>query len=66
MLENYRILEARLRAIRTSPEAKELTDVYGLDLEPEEDAILDQMDEEWDTLTDEERDLLRSEGPTCW
>jgi hypothetical protein len=31
-----------------------------------EDAILDEMEQAWLKLSDEERRLLRAEGPTCW
>jgi hypothetical protein len=66
MLEKYRFFEARLKAIRMSPAAKELVEVYGLDFTPEEDFILDQMDAAWQLLTDEEQKMLRDEDPQCW
>jgi hypothetical protein len=33
---------------------------------PEEDAILDEMDEAWWKLSEEGRSLLTAEGPRCW
>jgi hypothetical protein len=32
----------------------------------EEDAILDEMEDAWLNLTEDERTLLNLEGPTCW
>ena len=33
---------------------------------PEEDATLDEMEETWLHLSDEEQDVLRQEPPRCW
>jgi len=39
----------------------------GLSLESaEEDAILDEMEDIWLNLIDDERAILRLEGPRCW
>jgi hypothetical protein len=56
-LAQYRELELRLWMIRWKHEEQESA---------EEDAILDDMEDTWMKLTEEERDLLRQEGPKCW
>jgi hypothetical protein len=56
-LATYRLLEGRLWMERLRHEGKETT---------EEDAILDQMESAWMALRDDERSLLRNEGPRCW
>src|SRR5438105_8832546 len=56
-LAHYRQLERRLWMTRWRHEGQESA---------EEDAILDEMENTWMKLTDDERDLLRLEGPRCW
>ncbi len=56
-LMDYRQLERRLWMVRWRHEGEE---------SPEEDAILDEMDEKWMNLTDAEQAALRLEGPRCW
>jgi hypothetical protein len=56
-LAQYRQLEARLWMSRWSHEGKESV---------EEDAILDEMERVWMSLIEDERALLRREGPRCW
>jgi hypothetical protein len=56
-LLDYRQLERRLWMVRWRHEGEE---------SPEEDAILDEMDEKWMNLTDAEQAALRLEGPRCW
>jgi hypothetical protein len=56
-LARYRELELRLWMTRWQQEGEE---------SEEEDAILDEMDDAWMNLTDDEQALLRLEGPTCW
>jgi len=56
-LMDYRQLERRLWMVRWRHEGEE---------SPEEDAILDEMEEKWMNLTDAEQAALRLEGPTCW
>lgn len=56
-LRSYRLLESRLWYTRWRHEGGE---------SPEEDAILDAMDEAWRKLGAEEQRLLRAEGPRCW
>ena len=53
----YRSLESRLRDTRWR---------HSGDESRKEDAILDEMEQAWLKLSDEERRLLRAEGPTCW
>ena len=54
---HYRQLERRLWMVRWSNEGRE---------SPEEDATLDEMEEIWLHLSDEEQDELRREPPRCW
>ena len=54
---HYRQLEARLWLARWINEGRE---------SPEEDAILDEMENTWLQLTDDQRTLLRQEPPMCW
>jgi len=56
-LARYRELELRLWMTRWKHEGEESA---------EEDAILDEMDDTWMNLTDDEQALLRLEGPRCW
>jgi hypothetical protein len=56
-LARYRQLELRLWMARWKHEGQESA---------EEDAILDEMDDTWMRLTDDEQALLRLEGPKCW
>jgi hypothetical protein len=56
-LAHYRQLERRLWMARWRHEGQESA---------EEDAILDEMEDTWINLIEEERDLLRLEGPRCW
>ena len=56
-LVHYRQLERRLWMVRWSNEGRE---------SPEEDATLDEMEEIWLHLSDEEQDELRREPPRCW
>jgi hypothetical protein len=56
-LSQYRQLELRLWMARWKHEGQESA---------EEDSILDEMDDTWMNLTDDEQALLRLEGPTCW
>ena len=56
-LARYHQLERRLWMARWRQEGQE---------SEEEDAILDQMDQAWMNLTDDEQALLRLEGPRCW
>ena len=56
-LLDYRQLERRLWMVRWRHEGEESV---------EEDAILDEMECRWMNLTEEERALLRLEGPRCW
>ena len=56
-LAQYRELERRLWMTRWMHEGRESAG---------EDVILDQMENVWMNLLDEERDLLRREGPICW
>ena len=56
-MANYRQLELRLWMIRWRHEGQE---------SEEEDVILDEMDETWLNLIEDERSLLRLEGPRCW
>lgn len=56
-LVHYRQLERRLWMVRWRHEGQESV---------EEDAILDEMDDIWMNLTDDEQALLRLEGPRCW
>lgn len=56
-LRIYRSLESRLSYTRWRHAGGE---------SPEEDAILDEMDQVWLKLSEEEQNLLRAEGPTCW
>ena len=54
-LEQYRALEAKLRAVRGEYGAASL----------HEDPILDEMSRVWWQLSDAERAMLDAEGPTC-
>jgi hypothetical protein len=56
-LEHYRQLERRLWMVRWRHEGEESL---------EEDAILDEMERPWMDLSEDERALLRLEGPRCW
>jgi hypothetical protein len=56
-LAHYRQLERRLWMARWMHEGQESA---------EEDAILDVMEEIWMSLVEDERALLRLEGPRCW
>jgi hypothetical protein len=56
-LEHYRQLEFRLWMARWRHEGEESA---------EEDGILDEMEDIWMNLVEDERDLLRREGPRCW
>ena len=56
-LRSYRLLESRLWYTRWRHEGCESL---------AEDAILDQMDQAWLQLSDEQQNLLRAEGPRCW
>lgn len=56
-LAHYRQLERRLWMARWRREGQE---------SPEEDAILDEMEDAWLNLAEDERALLRLEGPRCW
>ena len=56
-LAHYRQLERRLWMARWRHEGEESV---------EEDAILDEMEDAWLNLTEDERTLLNLEGPTCW
>ncbi|MFH0902901.1 MAG: hypothetical protein V2A73_19915 [Pseudomonadota bacterium] len=55
-LKRYRLLEAELRLVRreTSPGSAM------------EEPIIDEMASVWWDLTEEERELLDGEGPSCW
>ena len=53
----YRSLELRLWDARWRHAGEE---------SPEEDTILDEMDQAWLKLSNDERNELRSEGPRCW
>jgi hypothetical protein len=56
-LAHYRQLERRLWMARWINEGWE---------SPGEDATLDEMEETWLQLSDQEQDLLRREPPRCW
>ena len=56
-LMHYRQLERRLWMVRWRHEGQESA---------EEDAILDRMENIWMNLIEDERSLLRLEGPRCW
>ncbi len=56
-LARYRQLESRLWMTRWRHEGQESA---------EEDAILDEMEDAWMDLIEEDRALLRLEGPRCW
>ena len=56
-LTRYRQLERRLWMTRWRHEGRESA---------EEDTILDEMEMVWNDLPDEERRVLREEGPRCW
>ncbi len=53
----YRQLERRLWMARWMNEGKESV---------EEDVALDEMEDTWMKLTEDERATLRLEGPACW
>ena len=53
-LESYRNFQSRLKYIREFHFGQNST---------EEDQILEEMDVVWTQLTEEERDLIRAEGP---
>ncbi len=54
---HYRQLERRLWLARWMREGRE---------SPDEDAILDEMENAWFCLTDDEQSRLRREPPRCW
>src|SRR5438132_12282061 len=54
---HYRQLERRLWMVRWSNEGRESS---------EEDATLDEMEEIWLHISDNEQDVLRREPPRCW
>jgi len=56
-LVHYRQLERRLWMVRWRHEEAESA---------EEDAILDEMQDTWMKLTEDEQALLRLERPRCW
>ena len=56
-LMDYRQLERRLWMVRWRHDGEESS---------EEDAILDEMEKKWMSLTDAEQAALRLEGPRCW
>ena len=56
-LAHYRQLERRLWMTRWRQEGQESAEV---------DTILDEMEDAWINLTEDERALLRLEGPRCW
>ncbi len=56
-LAHYRQLELRLWMTRWRHEGEEST---------EEDAILDEMEGTWRYLSENDRTILRLEGPRCW
>ena len=56
-MARYRQLERRLWMTRWRHEGQESM---------EEDAILDQMEDTWLNLTEDDRGLLSREGPRCW
>ena len=56
-LAQYRQLERRLWMTRWQHEDEESA---------EEDAILDEMEDAWSKLSEDERSRLRLEGPRCW
>ncbi|MEW6753233.1 MAG: hypothetical protein AB1505_19975 [Candidatus Latescibacterota bacterium] len=56
-MRTYRALELRLWYTRWRYEGRE---------SPEEDAILDEMEQAWLQLSDDEHALLWAEGPRCW
>jgi hypothetical protein len=54
---HYRQLERRLWMARFGNEGRESA---------EENVILDQMEDVWINLSEEEQAVLRLEGPRCW
>ena len=56
-LAQYRQLEGRLWMTRWRRQGAESA---------EEDAILDEMEHSWLSLSEEDRRLLSREGPRCW
>jgi hypothetical protein len=56
-LTKYRQLERRLWMTRWTNEGRESA---------EEDAILDEMEGAWMSLSEDDQALLRREGPRCW
>jgi hypothetical protein len=54
---HYRQLERRLWMARWVNEGRE---------SPEEDVILDEMEQTWLQLNDEDQAVLRQEPPRCW
>jgi hypothetical protein len=56
-LEQYRELELRLWMARWRHDGQESA---------EEDAILDEMEDVWMHLIEDERAMLLLEGPRCW
>ena len=56
-LAHYRELELRLSMTRRGRAEQESA---------AEDAILDEMEDAWLNLGEDERALLRLEGPRCW
>lgn len=64
-LATYRRLESRLKAIR-SKQGHELVSAWAWASGSEENSLLDKMEDEWKYLTEDERDMLRAEGPQKW
>jgi hypothetical protein len=60
-LATYRRFESRLKALRSErgPEILFWSTYYAA----EENSLLDKMEDEWACLTEDERDMLRAEGP---
>ena len=56
-LAHYRRLERRLWMARW---------IHGGEESVEEDAAIEEMEDAWLRLTDDEQDLLRREPPRCW
>jgi hypothetical protein len=57
-LAEYRRLESRLKALRS--EARAGTSLVRA---MKENSLLDKMEDEWSYLTEDERDMLRADGP---
>ena len=56
-LATYRLMELRLWDVRWRTQGEE---------SPEEEALLDEMDDAWMALSREEQALLKQEGSHCW